>query len=469
MDQLSEKNQKGKMISDTAMVGRRDFLKIGAAGVALGAIELSSTPRKVAATSLDTGLKKAVIKELDDVPYRITKSYKPFNQRYTVFNQAISGEHGPLAQLGRTFEREECDNNKPGFTRIDWALHEGVWALEHAVTPGSKFGRPNVGLYSWKQKTKEERENFLDLNYVNEDRYEFKSKKEAAAAIKRTARLCGADLVGITSRNTNWDYEKHFDPLTKEETTWDEFPFEPKSVIVLGFEMDYECIATAPTYTSEGAIGEGYSQMAKTAYQLSIFLKSLGYKAVAAGNDLGVSVAYAVQAGLGELGRNGILVNYKYGPRMRIAKVYTDLDFVKYDKPKVFGVHHFCENCKRCADACPAKAISQDEKPSLGPPQDVENWFSNPGVEKWYLNAKKCFEYWCDSNTSCATCITSCPYNKPDFWHHKLVDKLNAVMPGPVHTFMREMDILFGYGNTFDQKAVTNFWAARSGREYLGY
>jgi len=49
-----------------------------------------------------------------------------------------------------------------------------------------------------------------------------------------------------------------------------------------------------------------------------------------------------------------------------------------------------------------------------------------------------------------------------------MVDKLNTIMPDKVHSLMREMDILFGYGNTFDEKAVKKFWASR-GRKYLGY
>ncbi len=222
-------------------------------------------------------------------------------------------------------------------------------------------------------------------------------------------------------------------------------------------------------YTVEGAIGDGYSKMAVVAYQLSVFLKTLGYKSVASGNDLGLSVPYAIQAGLGEGGRNGLLVTYSYGPRVRLCKVYTDFDFVEYDKPITFGVRSFCEQCQRCADACPSRSIPKNVKPTMEPTHDnPEKWFNNSGVDKWYLDAKSCFEYWCKGNNSCASCITSCPYNKPEFWHHRMVDKLNTIMPDKLHSLMREMDILFGYGNTFDEKAVKKFWASQ-GRKYLGY
>ena len=449
-------------------LGRRDFLKISSAGAVIGAAGIAAIPQKAAAEVLDKETKKAVIKAMDEFPVKVSPDYKTFRQKNTVFSHAVAGIDPELGAKARTFERFETDESRPGFSRIDWALHHGSWAIEHAATPGSKFGVPNSGWYSWQQNSPEQRANFLDLNYVNKDRHEFGSKKEATAVIKRAARHFKADLVGITPRNKMWDYDKHFVALNGQEIGWDKFPFKPKSVIVIGVEMDYENMATAPSYTVEGAIGEGYSQMSITAFQLSVFLKNLGYKAVAAGNDLGMSVPYGIAAGLGEGGRNGLLINYKYGPRFRIAKVYTDIDFVEYDKPITFGVREFCKRCQRCADACPSKSIPKNVEPTMKPTHGGETWFNNPGVEKWYINAKTCFEYWCEGNNSCATCITSCPYNKPDFWHHKMVDKVSALMPGPVHSFMREMDIVFGYGDTFDKKAVKKFWDDKN-REYNGY
>ncbi len=450
-------------------VDRRRFLQIGSTGALIGALEMVRPIGTNATKAKNKPTERPAVTVHGEFPIKISPDYQPFPQKDTVFSRAVSGTHETLGPAIRTFERFECDDSKPGFTRVDWALHHGAWAIEHSATPGSKFGMPNTGWYSWKQKSKAEKDSFLDLNYVYDERHEFKNKREAAEVIKRAARLFGAELIGITHRNKMWDYSKHYDALKKKEISWDEFPFEPKTVIVMGVEMDYDSIAAAPSYTTEGAIGEGYSTMAVVAYQLSVFLKCLGYKAVAAGNDMGVSVPYAVQAGLGEGGRNGLLITYRYGPRVRLCKVYTDLDFVEYDKPQTFGARHFCERCQRCADACPGRAIPKDLKPSMAPTHDnPEKWFNNPGVEKWYLDAKKCFEYWCKANNSCATCITSCPYNKPEFWHHRMIDKVNAYLPGPVHSFTKEMDRVFGYGNTFDKKAVKTFWAGK-GRKYLGF
>lgn len=458
--------------SGPALVDRRQFLKAGAAGSALGALSVAALPAMASASTLTAGAGGAAdgpeFKLHPEFPVKVSSSYRRFPQKNTAFSQALGRLDMDLAQKAMTFEREEYHEDQPGMTRLDQALYVGAWGVEDSATTGSKFGVPDAGWYAWRQKTPEERQGPLDRNFVNPSRYPFASQKQAADALKRAARFYGAALVGITRHNPMWDYEKLYVAPAQQEIGWEGFPFQPKSVIVMAVEMDYESMSCAPTYTSGATVGDGYSMMAVVAHRLAMFLKSLGYRSVAAGNDLGLSVPYAIQAGLGEAGRHGMLITYKYGPRVRLCKVYTDLELVEYDPPATFGVREFCERCQRCAVSCPAKAIPSYEQPVMQPPPEINSLHSNPGVEKWYVDCHKCFEYWCKSNTDCAACITSCPYNKPDFWHHRLVDKLTALLPGPVHRFMRQMDIVFGYGNTFDPRAVKTFWSARD-RKYLGY
>ena len=47
-----------------------------------------------------------------------------------------------------------------------------------------------------------------------------------------------------------------------------------------------------------------------------------------------ISIPIAIDAGLGQLGRMGLIVTPKYGPRVRLAKVITDMPLVPND-PKV--------------------------------------------------------------------------------------------------------------------------------------
>jgi len=64
-----------------------------------------------------------------------------------------------------------------------------------------------------------------------------------------------------------------------------------------------------------------------------------------------------------------------------------------------------------------------------------------------------------DRSSACwSACIAACPYNKPDFWHHRFIDAQNVIAPGWVHSIMREIDIVFGYGNVADPEKVKKFW-----------
>jgi len=63
----------------------------------------------------------------------------------------------------------------------------------------------------------------------------------------------------------------------------------------------------------------------------------------------------AIEAGLGFLGRNNLLIHPEYGAGVRLATVLTDMP-LKTDSP----VSDDCGNCSACIIACPAEAISEN-------------------------------------------------------------------------------------------------------------
>ena len=75
--------------------------------------------------------------------------------------------------------------------------------------------------------------------------------------------------------------------------------------------------------------------------------------------------------------------------------------------PISFGVERFCATCRRCSDACPAKAIPDGE-----PTADPHNRSNIVGVRKWSVDGERCFNYWAKVNTDCSVCIRVCPYNR---------------------------------------------------------
>ncbi|CAM3831405.1 reductive dehalogenase [Parendozoicomonas haliclonae] len=430
-----------KAPGNEARLDRRNLLKLGLAGTA--AALTSALPATAQAREDGIGVVKH-----DEFPMKISPDYKRFSEADTSFNR--------FTRAGKSFHRKpKPEENRPGYTSYDWALKVASKEIHNALinlTPAYQGTLPKV---------------FKPAAF-NPD-FRFKDSAMAHAVIKRAARHFGADLVGITRHDPRWDYT-HVREGKKYHKTEDVMGFVPKTVIVLGYEVDYETMRTAPSPLGDASQIDGYSRMSKTALQMVSFLSKLGFHAIGPGNGYGLTIPYAIAAGLGENSRMGLLVNHKYGPRLRLGKIYTDLELDEYyDKPTTFGVESFCKNCMHCADNCPSKSIPHDKEPSMGPPDDGQDWgFSNPGIRKWYVNCDTCLQYWSDSNTSCSSCVTTCPYNKPYFWHHRLIDKVNTILPGPLHKFMADMDLLHGYGQTFNTSAPAVFWDAK-GREYDGF
>ncbi|WP_246033125.1 reductive dehalogenase [Shewanella canadensis] len=470
-------------VTDDASVNqsRRNLFKIGA-GIAATAV--TGTSAAFVADRI-SGI------EHDGFPVPLDLDVlKPFPQRNSIFTYALSPElalkyparnhtfennwgfqehaqefgHSML-DISYALKKSKEMGDKPGMSQLENALSWGGWAPMRVMAPFQHMMLPDNGVNSWYQGPIDLPPPIGRVEQVAPERWEFESGEAASAAIKSAARLYGAVRCGITRNDPMWNWDPIFDIQKGKDISWDEFPFKPKSVIVLLIDMDYAAMATAPSKISEATVGNGYSMMSFIGSSMKSFLHGLGYQAVVAGNDLANSVAYAVSAGLGEGARNGQLIAPRLGPRVRIAKIFTDLELPDegYDKPRSFGIMEFCSKCKLCADACPADAISTDDEPGWNPTYEHgENpdysWHHQLGVKKYYSDAKKCFKFWLESNTDCGACITACPWNKPDFWHHRMVEASNSFTGGPLHTFMKIMDNLYGYGNTFDEKAVQSFW-----------
>jgi reductive dehalogenase len=147
----------------------------------------------------------------------------------------------------------------------------------------------------------------------------------------------------------------------------------------------------------------------------------------------------AIDAGLGELGRNGLLITEKYGPRVRISKVLTNLP-LQLDKPVDIGIQKFCERCKKCAHLCPSGAISKGEMSEV--PLNRSN---STGIRRWLTNAEKCMGFWVKNSLDCSVCVRTCPWNKPDTSFHRLARQMAANFPS-LTALMVWLDDLMGYG-----------------------
>jgi reductive dehalogenase len=265
--------------------------------------------------------------------------------------------------------------------------------------------------------------------------------------IKKTAKFFGADLVGICRVHPNWVYSHEFNLVTMEHYPID-IPEGCHNAIVMALEMDYDAIRSSPTGVAGGATGLGYSRMTFVANLLATFIRSLGYRAIPAGNNLALSVPLAMAAGLGEWSRMGLLITEEFGPRVRLCKVFTDLP-LEQDAYRPFGAVEFCRICKKCVTDCPSQAIPQGDVTTEGP-----NISNQSGVLKWYVDAEKCYGFWARQRMDCTTCIRVCPFNKAPGMIH---DTVRAVIKKTslLNRCFVWMDSLMGYDRPYP---AGKFW-----------
>jgi reductive dehalogenase len=341
---------------------------------------------------------------------------------------------------------EWTNEKKPGFSLPDQKLSEGAWTV-------MRSSRPGTGLLSWTRTPGRMPTEPSAQRYMA-------SPEEMASTVKAAARLYGARLVGIAPMNESYinlqvpredekekDKDIVFEDVDAPVATDTRFviPRKMKWVVAIAIPMDLDLLSRTPTALGDAASALGYSHSAFVVSSLAVFIRGLGYEAIPCVNDTAQSIPFALDAGIGELSRLNKLVTPEFGPAVRLCKVFTDMPMA-YDKPVDFGLVEFCKTCKKCAEACPSRALSFDDEPSF----KTKGPWNNPGHKTWYEDSYKCFEYWQKSGSACGVCLASCPYTKSDqAWIHDAVKATASIAPAADGVF-RIMDNAYGYGKQRD-------------------
>ncbi len=380
-----------------------------------------------------------------------------FDQKYTMFNRPawdseVTGLLDDWSFAGKAKERS-------GYTPWEHALNRA----SSRATQLSLFNvyKPNPStatvalMTAMGRRRRQSRPAWLSGNGARAD---VSDAVTVTRNIKKAARYFGADLVGVCRLDRRWVYSNSFDGSTFEGGTAtggngasrpQDIPEEYQYAVVMGFDMDYQMIQRYPSYIADSATGMGYSRMAIANTHLAAFIRGLGFKTIDCSiNDVALSVPLALLAGLGDLGRNGLLVTPELGPRLRLSKVLTNLPMAT-DSPIDFGVTEFCQTCQKCAALCPSQAISNGERTTE--PRTASNV---SGELKWPVHAEKCRMYWSQMKKSCCNCIAVCPYNKPDTLLHRAVFRLTDRVRWADRLYAKADDML-GYGKPI---VAQDFW-----------
>lgn len=203
------------------------------------------------------------------------------------------------------------------------------------------------------------------------------NEKLTSEMVKEAALSMGADLCGIGSMDRYEGAPKERDPRYL-------FP-EAKSVIGLGFRIHrglYRPMEEGThwgPYSSVGYANINDVHMPVVMRELGSFVEDFGYEAVIYNNTAvryntmaGVPVREGypkpaiylharisgVICGMGEIGWSNIFLSPEFGPRQRLAFIFTDAEL----EPDPIFDGKLCDKCMRCVKDCPAKAISKKEK-----------------------------------------------------------------------------------------------------------
>lgn len=190
-----------------------------------------------------------------------------------------------------------------------------------------------------------------------------------------------------------------------------EFMVDHKFAIALTVEMDFHMMRAAPAAPTVIESARQYLNAGKIAVELAEYIRSRGFHARAHidANYQVICPLVARDAGLGEIGRMGLLMTPTIGPRVRIAVVTTDMPLLPASARPDPVLIDFCRQCEKCAMVCPGQSV----------PYGMEKEYD--GIKRWKINSESCYSYWCFAGTDCGRCVIVCPFAHPDNWFHRLV------------------------------------------------
>ena len=204
---------------------------------------------------------------------------------------------------------------------------------------------------------------------------------------------------------TSFKNEKIFDKLgaTKFNSDWafDGVNIDYENIILLGFQHEYKNISEAPKPMAGVEVMRQYSRAAFGAKNIANWLRKLGWDSEPLTGPMSgkiTMVPAAIEAGFGELGKHGSIINPEFGSSFRLSAILTNAP-IPLSSKQDHKVDDFCSKCRICEDACPPDAIFKEKKMVRG-------------VNKWYVDFDKCIPFF-NEHQGCAICIAVCPWSKP--------------------------------------------------------
>ncbi len=259
------------------------------------------------------------------------------------------------------------------------------------------------------------------------------------AQVKSLAKEAGFDLVGVASSNILPEAKAHFlkwldqgmhadmawlekDP--ERRTTPSKVLATAKSILMLGINYYSSELPEAERLRiARYARGRDYHRY--TEFLLRTLTRSLQetfpketFKFYV---DYGpfMERAYAQQAGIGFLGKNGMVISEKFGSFILLSEIITSME-LEPDTP----LEQLCGECTRCMDLCPTSAIVEEQTIDARKCISYHTIESKKSIPKEY-QGNDGWAFGCDS------CQEVCPFNSAakETRHKDLKPRYTALDP----------------------------------------
>ncbi len=174
-----------------------------------------------------------------------------------------------------------------------------------------------------------------------------------------------------------------------------------KNGIIFGMEMKWEDINTAPSAKCEIEVFRVYKVLGDITIELAEYLKEKGYKSEAH-HPFGGKLLYGphvVAAGLGFMGRNGLIITPEFGPRQRWSMITTDANIPNTSKRNFDELEEFCKSCGSCVKNCKGGAVYKEP-------------IRKDSKIITHIDRSKCIDSILKNNY-CSYCLKICPIGHP--------------------------------------------------------
>lgn len=182
-----------------------------------------------------------------------------------------------------------------------------------------------------------------------------------------------------------------------------------ENAIVLAMEMSQEKIDKAPSQETMTMVFGTYDDLGKAANKITEFLREQGF-AAQADHPLGGLVLFpplAQKAGIGWVGKHGVLITPEFGPRVRLAAVYTSIENLPFSESNAHGwIEEYCKICGLCIKQCPSQAI-------------LEETVTHDTGRITNIKQQDCFKYFAQFY-GCSVCVKVCPFSNAGDTYERL-------------------------------------------------